>query len=91
MSEIKICKNCGKEIESYMDNEWYHINNHSMLCYPTKIGEPDEEYCHAKISINGVQYHCELTYGHTGLHELEFQSSVLTSEGFIPNQYEIKW
>lgn len=92
MIEIEICKHCGKEIKK-LDNlqTWVHVDTGLIECHPDTDAEPDKEYCQAKLSINGVQYHCELVNGHTGVHELEFQSSVLTPQGFIPNQYKIKW
>ena len=92
MSEM-ICKNCGKQIMKLRvsGDYWVHVDTGLVECHPDTNAEPEEKKCDSEIVINNQVYKCEREYGHAGFHQLEFQSSVLTPQGFIPNQYEIKW
>lgn len=79
MSEIQICKNCGKPIREFQDiHRWYHIDTSVASCYPDKVAVPEEK-CHAYIFINGTTHTCVLAYDHEGMHKCLF------------NRLEIKW
>lgn len=72
MSEIQICKNCGKPIREFQDiHRWYHIDTGVASCYPDKVAVPEEK-CQSYIIINEVKHYCELEYGHEGYHYILF-------------------
>ena len=61
MSEIQICKNCGKPIREFQDiHRWYHIDTGVASCYPDKFAVPEEDKCEAEIRINHQIYKCTL-------------------------------
>ena len=94
MGVLQICKNCGKEIESYKDNEWYHIYNQSMLCYPNKLAQPEfmkNESCQSEIYINNVLSSCELEKGHSGRHKCVFRFETIEMQGVDVHKFEIEW
>lgn len=39
-NEIKICKNCGKEILKSYYGKWYHKDNINFMCHPEEIAKP---------------------------------------------------